>query len=447
MGWTGALLAALLAAGSGAAVLAAQPRIVGGTVAAANAWPWQVQISNGGKHWCGGALLSERWVVTAAHCVQGQSVDTMEVRAGSLLREVGGQTRAVQRGIFHPDFGIAATYDHDIALLELAAPVNLAASTQAIAPLRSFEEVVLAPTGTLATVTGWGTTGQGIYASNLLQASMPLWSAPECRLHTGFMATEITDNMLCAGELAGGKDACQGDSGGPLVVPNGRGGYVLGGIVSWGEGCALPGYPGVYTRVAFYQSWLEKHTGLNFDSNPAASAVAAPAQRASVVEFYNRQTQHYFMTSTPSEAQGIDAGAAGPAWERTGRRFYAWTAAPAQPATVPVCRFYHRGANSHFFTAQAQECAALRDIEAQQRAQATPLQPFMGWGFEGVAFETLLADAQGQCPSGTEPVYRAYNQREAANDPNHRFSLWQDDMAVLVAQGWRAEGVAWCAPK
>ncbi|MBY0453849.1 MAG: trypsin-like serine protease [Burkholderiaceae bacterium] len=253
------------------------PQIVGGQLAAAGAWPWQVRLritTASGTFLCGGSLLSDRWVLTAAHCVVGDDEITtlapsaITVRAGSLQKDSGGQVVNVTRIVRHASYSPVTT-DNDMALLELFSPVTLSSTANVVPPLLASQEATLAATNTLATVTGWGTTSSGGSTSSaLMQVQVPLLTSSACASQSAYGSAKITNNMICAGYPAGGKDSCQGDSGGPLVVPDGRGGYVLAGIVSWGQGCALPNYPGVYTRVANYQAWLEANTGLTFGTTP-----------------------------------------------------------------------------------------------------------------------------------------------------------------------------------
>lgn len=178
----------------------------------------------------------------------------------------------------------------------------------------------------------------------------------------------------------------------------------------------------------------------------ATSAITAGLPRA--VEYFNSANGHFFMTASASDANLLDQGVAGPIWARTGNTFSVWPASSSEPGTVEVCRFYSHGVDSHFFTAKAADCQWLRDFERDLRAQASAQGvDFRGWGYEGIAFRAKLPDAAGQCPAGTEPVYRAYNNRHELNDPNHRFTPWLPDIEVLQAKGWVYEGVAMCAPK
>ena len=156
-------------------------------------------------------------------------------------------------------------------------------------------------------------------------------------------------------------------------------------------------------------------------------------QREAVVtvfEFYNTNLRHYFRTSSPVEAEAIDNGSAGAGWVRTGDNFTAYA-----PGTnldgLDVCRFYTFGANSHFYTAFAEECAFLKS-------------PTSGWVYEGLSFRIQLPSGS-TCPNGTLPVHRLYNNRFAFNDSNHRFTTWFSEVAPLQAQGWLYEGVAFCA--
>ncbi|MBK9608551.1 MAG: hypothetical protein IPO58_19735 [Betaproteobacteria bacterium] len=156
---------------------------------------------------------------------------------------------------------------------------------------------------------------------------------------------------------------------------------------------------------------------------------------APVVEFYNTTLGHYFITSGQGEISAIEAGAAGPGWQRTGYGFRVYIPESGIPPTaVPACRFYGtpgRGPNSHFYTPNASECAGVK------------LDP--GWSYEGIAFHVYAA-ANGQCAAGRQPIYRVYNNRFAQNDSNHRYTTDSTVYAQMQAQGWLPEGVVMCAP-
>jgi len=262
------------------------PQIVGGTEAANGAWPWQAQLyinKNGAIYQCGGSLIDARWVLTAAHCVVDNNNNTLsassfDVRLGSNTWGSGGQALRVSRVIKHSAYN-PQSQDSDIALLQLVSPATLGAAVATIRPLTPDVEPTLVANGKLATVTGWGSTfsgGSGV--SSLRQVQVPLLSPATCAALSAYGGS-ITNNMLCAGYEQGGKDSCQGDSGGPLVVSNNSGGYVLAGVVSWGNQCALADYPGVYTRVANYMNWLQTQTGINLAStlvNCSGTCIVSP---------------------------------------------------------------------------------------------------------------------------------------------------------------------------
>lgn len=161
-----------------------------------------------------------------------------------------------------------------------------------------------------------------------------------------------------------------------------------------------------------------------------AQSAQTPANAVLVYEFYNTTLKHYFRTSSAAEADGIDHGSAGPGWVRTGDNFFAYVAGSNSPG-ADVCRFYTFGANSHFYTAFADECAGLKS-------------PSSGWVYEGLSFRIQLP-AGSTCGAGTIPVYRLYNDRFAFRDSNHRFTTLASEIPGMQAQGWIYEGVAFCA--
>jgi hypothetical protein len=176
---------------------------------------------------------------------------------------------------------------------------------------------------------------------------------------------------------------------------------------------------------------------LFFGSNNASAAILE------ATEFYNAATKHYFITTSLTEAAGIDGGAAGEGWSRTGGGFTVYSLpTDGLGDTVPVCRFYARGSNSHFFTANKLECADLRFTEDLQRQRSSAV--FQGWEFEGVAFYAVATRA-GFCPAGRAPVYRFYNQRGTQNDSNHRFTTDVAEGLALAKLGWKDEGIAFCS--
>ncbi|WP_171160662.1 hypothetical protein [Usitatibacter palustris] len=152
-----------------------------------------------------------------------------------------------------------------------------------------------------------------------------------------------------------------------------------------------------------------------------------------VVEFYHPGLDHYFITGNPAEAEWVRGGGAG-AWEATGSTFKAWlTSPPADAGTSPVCRFYGAyagGPNSHFYTANAAECAWLRVVG--------------GWWYEGTAFH-IRPDASGACPDGLIAVDRAYNNGFVRNDSNHRFTTSASEMRETIRDGWSPNGTVMCS--
>lgn len=235
-------------------------RVVGGYPVRAEDHPWVAAVASQGLfgrtrsgHFCGGAVVGVRTVVTAAHCLGRQvlGVEAGEVRdlsviigRGDLTGGTDGREIAV-RGIWvNPQYN-QRNNEGDIAVLRLTEEVPDRDTVEVAGPKdRAYRP------GTTASVYGWGdTNGNGRYARSLRAATVRLYEDERCeKAYPGRKnGTYRARTMLCAGTERGGRDACQGDSGGPLVA-HGR----LVGLVSWGAGCGVRGRPGVYTRVSAY---------------------------------------------------------------------------------------------------------------------------------------------------------------------------------------------------
>ena len=162
-----------------------------------------------------------------------------------------------------------------------------------------------------------------------------------------------------------------------------------------------------------------------------------PSTLPQVIEFYNVNLDHYFITASAAEAAAIDSGSAGPGWSRTSGTF-------ASGGNVAVCRFFGSispGPNSHFYTGDVNECASLKSL------QATTPSTQKRWNFESNDFITTAA-INGVCPSGLLPVHRAYNNGFARGvDSNHRITASPGAIAEVVQRGWANEGVVMCAPQ
>ncbi|XP_046290101.1 cationic trypsin-3-like [Marmota monax] len=236
----------------GAAVALPTPdddKIVGGYTCAKNSLPYQVSL-NVGYHLCGGSLISDQWVLTAAHCYKSR----LQVRLGEHDIDVlEGDEQFIQAAkiIRHPNFN-KDTLNNDIMLIKLTSPATISARVSTVSLPTSCPS-----TGTQCLVSGWGNTLSfgGKYPSLLQCLDAPVLSDTAC--HNSYPG-KVTNNMFCLGFLEGGKDSCQGDSGGPVVC-NGE----LQGIVSWGLGCALKGKPGVYTKVCNYLDWIQETIAAN----------------------------------------------------------------------------------------------------------------------------------------------------------------------------------------
>ncbi|KAH8403107.1 hypothetical protein KR222_005239, partial [Zaprionus bogoriensis] len=227
-------------------------RIVGGEATTIAEYPYQISLQRN-YHMCGGSLIGARRVLTAAHCVDSSTANSVRVRIGSTRKDKGGVLVGIERVHRHPKYD-ARIIDYDFAVLELRA-YNATNVTQAYVQLPQLGEDIA--DGTPVLISGWGNTQNSNESTDVLRAvTVPKVNQTLCsKAYGGFGS--ITDRMLCAGLLEGGKDACQGDSGGPLVAQG-----KLWGVVSWGYGCARPQYPGVYSRVAAVRDWIASVSGI-----------------------------------------------------------------------------------------------------------------------------------------------------------------------------------------
>lgn len=285
-------------------------KVIGGKMARPGDWPWQVALMVAGEEvspdaqFCGGSMVLDTWVLTAAHCVHMQDdegnwadlpPEAIEVFVGSTLLQPGaGDLVPVQAVYRHPDY-LGTAYDHDVALIRLARAPRADYQTIQV-PDKEFGDYLDQP-GITTIVTGWGLTEGGDHPEALRQTEIQMMDRELCNQTLiesraeaaveGFgyavnvfgLAEDdayalwdemvsrapipMSENMLCSGSFEGGKTACSGDSGGPLVVPLDDGSYVQAGIVSWGlsasngEGCEETAMFSAYTRISNFLPWID----------------------------------------------------------------------------------------------------------------------------------------------------------------------------------------------
>lgn len=232
-----------------------QERVLRGRAAAVGNFPWQVLFQ--GRRGAG-ALVGDRWVLTAAHVVSGAG--KLQLVAGLTdLWEMDKGIRLRPRRVFvHPGYGHGPvhSYDNDIALVQVEPAVTMGplVSPVCLPGPDSRRELVASKLGL---VSGWGITENNTLSSSLMYARIPLRELAECRRLLAGQLVHITANMLCAGGSDGGPDSCQGDSGGAMVFPSAKPRqrrFFVGGIVSWGVGCGTVGF---YTKVNNYLDWMQ----------------------------------------------------------------------------------------------------------------------------------------------------------------------------------------------
>ncbi|XP_073457114.1 transmembrane protease serine 11D-like [Aquarana catesbeiana] len=232
-------------------------RIAGGSPARSESWPWQASLRLNGIHKCGASLISNTWLISAAHCfLLSKDVNSWTVVLGTSLSSPGNGLK-LRRIIVHESF-IREDTGNDIALLELSNPVNLQQKIRTVCLPKASD---IFPDDSSCYVTGWGALEyRGPISPILRQVEVKIISSLKCNTPEMYGGV-IQPSMLCAGYEEGGKDACQGDSGGPLVSKQNTKWFLIG-IVSTGDDCALKNKPGIYTRVTSMRNWITQQSGL-----------------------------------------------------------------------------------------------------------------------------------------------------------------------------------------
>ncbi|XP_051770718.1 prostasin [Ctenopharyngodon idella] len=243
-------------------------RIVGGSSASEGAWPWQVDIQSDSQgHVCGGTVISESWVLSAAHCFPNPNdISSYIIYAGR--QQLNGwnpdQTSHRIRHVVVPLGYTDPQLGQDIALVELATPIVWSDRIQPVCLPNANAEF---NSDMKCMITGWGNIRDGVALQGvgpLQEVQVPIIDSKTCQDMFLINPTENIDirfDMMCAGYQEGGKDSCQGDSGGPLVCQISDGSWVQAGIVSFGLGCAKANRPGVYAKVSSFSNFIQNHVG------------------------------------------------------------------------------------------------------------------------------------------------------------------------------------------
>ncbi|XP_037038445.1 trypsin-3-like isoform X2 [Bradysia coprophila] len=224
-------------------------RVVGGGPVTIESRPFAASVQHQGVHRCGGTILNDDCILTAAQCTVNIPDAVLSVRVGSAASQSGGQLFQVDYVDNHPNFN-PITNANDLAVIHVIGHIHFGAAIQ---PIAMPAQGAGTPAGAIAAVSGWGSISEGgAFSPTLQSANVPVITNGVCNQLFG---GGIVDGMICAGFVEGGAGACNGDNGSPLTFGN----QVIG-IVSRVEGCGRPNAPTVYTRVAYYRHWIDEHS-------------------------------------------------------------------------------------------------------------------------------------------------------------------------------------------
>ncbi|CAF3674026.1 unnamed protein product [Rotaria socialis] len=239
-------------------------KIVGGEPASSQTWGWAASLrySASGSHFCGGSIISDSHILTAAHCTQSlRSASSVRVYVGSISLSSTVQIRDVSKIYNHPSYS-TLNYLNDIAILKLSTPLNIRQAGVDLVCLPNISQAILASgeypnAGINLVAIGWGVQTENSQTASATLRQVTVQSIASTNTYCRNVNLYDSSKRFCAGVMpTGGKDTCQGDSGGPLLMFTSNNIWEQVGITSVGYGCARPSYPGIYTRVAAYQSWI-----------------------------------------------------------------------------------------------------------------------------------------------------------------------------------------------
>lgn len=235
-------------------------RIVNGTEAGVGEFPFMVGLLYKGYYTCGGSIINEYWILTAAHCVFSRDSSLFTVVSGTCEMDgLSGNETVVSQVIIHERYKPGSNLANDIAVLKLKTPLKFSEVTQPVT-LPDYMQGI--NDNTSVTIMGWGYNKyKGDPMEKLQKAVIYIVNNQACAVPYSAFNINILPSHLCAGTPNGGIGQCTGDSGGPLVV-RGPTSCVQFGVISFSaKPCGVKGYPGVFTRVTYYRIWIKDKTG------------------------------------------------------------------------------------------------------------------------------------------------------------------------------------------